>query len=69
MSTKAAPSVEAMHEIRMNLVVKARGLIKRCDPRWFDFCSSVGMIPGNVAHMRGIAQQFAEYCWPDQWAG
>jgi len=69
MNTKAPPTKEELHEIRMNLVVKARGLIARGDTRWYDFCSSVGMIPGNVAHMRGIAQQFAEYCWPDQWAG
>lgn len=33
---------------------------------WYDFCSSIGMIPGNVAHMRGIRDRFAEWLTENQ---
>jgi hypothetical protein len=52
---------------RKDLVDKARGLIAAEDIRWFDFCAGIGMIPGNVAHMRGVIEQFAEDCWPAEW--
>jgi hypothetical protein len=40
---------------------RAIHLVERNSTLWHDFCSSIGMIPGNVAHMRGIRERFAEW--------
>lgn len=36
-------------------------LIQKNSTLWHDFCSSIGQIPGNVAHMPCIRDLFAEW--------
>ena len=40
------------------MLAKARRLIERDSVDWYGFCSSIGQIPDNVAHMRGIQERF-----------
>ena len=40
---------------------RALAMIARGSDEWHDFCSHIGQIPGNIAHMRGVQDRFCEY--------
>lgn len=40
---------------------RAKSHIRRKTTEWYDFCSNIGQIPGNIAHMPLIWEAFAAY--------